>query len=249
MLAKMEMRLQCTEPLASQMSSLFHGALMELLPKEYADYLHETGMHPYSQHLMMKDKNWYWVVTCLNKKAVQIIMHDSLYKTEQIVLKNKELTITITGRSYQEISLKSLMEQFYEQTDSRYIQLHFYTPTAFKQKGRYLFYPDIRCIYQNLMNRYDAASDKESMIDEETLEQLCDNTEIVNYDLKSTRFHLEGVRIPSYIGKITLRLRGTQTMTNFAWMLFRFGEYAGIGIKTAIGMGAVRIVEEGERKR
>lgn len=38
MLAKLELKLKCEKELTYQMSSLFHGALMELLPEEYADY-------------------------------------------------------------------------------------------------------------------------------------------------------------------------------------------------------------------
>ena len=32
-------------------------------------------------------------------------------------------------------------------------------------------------------------------------------------------------------------------MARYARLLFRFGEYAGVGIKTAMGMGALRIKE------
>ena len=51
MLAKLELKLKCEKELTYQMSSLFHGALMELLPEEYADYLHISSLHPYAQHL------------------------------------------------------------------------------------------------------------------------------------------------------------------------------------------------------
>ena len=37
-------------------------------------------------------------------------------------------------------------------------------------------------------------------------------------------------------------------MTNLAQMLFRFGEYSGIGIKTALGMGAVKMLSEEEMR-
>lgn len=70
----------------------------------------------------------------------------------------------------------------------------------------------------------------------------------MRYDLKSTTFSLEGVKIPSFIGKITIKITGTQTMANFAHMLFEFGEYAGVGIKTALGMGYVKMLKERRRK-
>lgn len=50
MLAKLELKLKCEKELTYQMSSLFHGALMELLPEEYADYLHisKPSIHMHS---------------------------------------------------------------------------------------------------------------------------------------------------------------------------------------------------------
>ena len=35
-------------------------------------------------------------------------------------------------------------------------------------------------------------------------------------------------------------------MSKYVKMLVRFGEYSGVGIKTAMGMGAIRIVERGK---
>ena len=53
MIAKLELELSCNEELAYQMSSLFHGVLMELLPEEYADELHCSKLHPYTQHCLL----------------------------------------------------------------------------------------------------------------------------------------------------------------------------------------------------
>ena len=73
MLAKLELKLKCEKELTYQMSSLFHGALMELLPEKYADYLHISSLHPYAQHLECREGNWYWVITGLNKEAVKVL--------------------------------------------------------------------------------------------------------------------------------------------------------------------------------
>ena len=48
--------------------------------------------------------------------------------------------------------------------------------------------------------------------------------------------------------KITIKLHGTDTMANFVNMLFEFGEYSGVGIKTSLGMGYMKIINEGGRK-
>lgn len=248
MLGRLEMKLESEEEIVYQMATLFHGALMELLPETYATYLHVSQLHPYTQHLEYRENSWYWIVCCLNEEAVRTIIQQSLMPVQTIEIKNRKQKIQIVQKVYHETSYKELMNHFYEVDESRYIQLHFITPTAFKQRGKYLFYPDIRCIYQSLMNKYDAAVRDEGMIDMDTLEQLCEYTHIVRYDLKSITFSVEGVRIPAFIGKITLKIGGTQTMANFAHMLFRFGTYAGVGIKASLGMGCIKILEERGKK-
>lgn len=79
MLGKLELKIKAQEKLGYQMSSLFHGALMELLPADYADYMHVSQLHPYTQHLEYREGEWYWVICCLNKEAVKIIIQDTLW--------------------------------------------------------------------------------------------------------------------------------------------------------------------------
>lgn len=248
MLAKLELELECEEVLSYQMSSLFHGVLMELLPSAYAEYLHISQLHPYTQHLEFKEGKWYWIICCLNKEAIQNIIHETLWELKKICIKKRELNIVVAKKIYKETSYQELMEHFYEQNGSPYMHIHFVSPTAFKKKGKYLFYPELRCVFQSLMNKYDSACTEAGMSDEETLEQLCENAQIIRYDLKSISFALEGVKIPAFIGKITIKMNGTRTMASFAKMLFEFGEYSGIGIKTALGMGCIRFMKERERK-
>lgn len=241
MLIRLEMKLDTDGNLSYQMASRFHGFLMEQISPEYAELMHQSQLHPYTQHLEKRKSSWYWIINCLSQESFQYILQDGLEMLEEITLYNLENPIKILQKVYEEYSLEKLAELFYKGQCSRYLQIHFISPTAFKQNGRYLFFPDIRCIYQSLMNKYDAVVGDEGMKDEETLAYLCDNTQMVWYDLKSVSYHLEGVKIPSYIGKITLKIKGAQTMVNFAHALFQFGEYSGVGIKTSLGMGAIKL--------
>lgn len=244
MIGKLELKLKSQAELAYPMSSLFHGVLMELLPAEYAEVLHISQLHPYAQHLAYRDGDWYWVVCCLNEESVQKIIRDTLWDLKKIHIKKNDQDVTIVQKQYTETSTKDLMESFYSEDKDSYIQIHFISPTAFKQQGKYVFYPNLHCIFQSLMNKYDVAAVKESMTDADTLESLEEGAEIIRYDLKSVKFPIEKVRIPAFIGKITIKMKGTQTMTNFAHMLFEFGEFSGVGIKTSLGMGCIKIMEE-----
>lgn len=243
MLARLEMKLDKKEELSGQMASSFHGVLMELLPSEYAEELHASKLHPYTQHLERRDADWYWIVTALDEDTTDRILKKVLMGLREFRLKKHQLTLRVVARCYQELPETELARSFYQEQTSKYITIRFVTPTAFKQNGRYVNYPDIRAIFSNLMKRYDAVSE-ESMYDEDTLDQLTEKAVVSRYELRSTIFSIEGVRIPAFIGKMTLRMDGTQTMTNFANMLFHFGSYSGIGIKTSLGMGAVQLLTE-----
>lgn len=246
-LVQLRIKLACKDDLRFQMSSQFHGALMELVPTEFAEAMHVSQLHPYAQHLEKNQDEWFWIVAGLTEQAENSIIYDALSRQEKICLKGHGITVALTEKQYLEKSKEELIRQFYQETGPRYLQIEFVSPTAFRQKGRYVFFPDMRCMYQSLMNKLDACTENECLSDEETLEQLCRSTELVRYNLKSVHFHLEGTRIPAFVGKITLKFNGTQTMASFANMLFTFGNFSGVGIKTSLGMGAIRILNGGER--
>ncbi len=245
MVAKIDMKLSAkANELSYQMASTFHGVLMDLLSEEYAAELHVSKRHPYTQHIEYRGDAWHWIVTTLNENAAHHILQETLMQLDEFTIEKHKLTICVLEKKYDELSDADLAHMFYQQDANRFITIQFLTPTAFKQNGKYINYPDIRLIFSSMMNKYDAARTDEQIYDEDTLMQILDKTTLSRYNLRSVSFSLEGVRIPAFIGKITLKMTGTQTMTNFAKMLFSYGEYSGIGIKTGLGMGAIRVLEE-----
>lgn len=153
MVARLEMRLGKREDISYQMSSLFHGVLMELLPEEYAEQLHISKLHPYTQHLELRTGEWFWIVTALNEESIQKIIVSILMSVKKITVKKHQLEIDILDKKYQELSDREIAFSFYQQQAKKYISIQFVTPTAFKQNGKYLNYPDIRSLYLNLMNK------------------------------------------------------------------------------------------------
>ena len=109
--------------------------------------------------------------------------------------------------------------------------------------GRYRNYPVVSNIFKSLINKHDSISEKTEFYSEELIEQIENGVEIVKYRLRSTFFHLEGVRIPAFLGSITLHIRGSKQFVNLINMLAKFGEFSGVGIKCGIGMGAIEIKE------
>ena len=73
-----------------------------------------------------------------------------------------------------------------------------------------------------------------------------EQSEIVRYRLQTVPFPLEKVQITGFTGSICIHIRGPETMARYLRMLFKFGEFAGVGIKTGMGMGAMKYVRRNE---
>ena len=242
MLAELRMKLEVDKPeFGYYQSSNMQGILMEQIDMDYAARLHEQGMKPYSQYLLIGEEKEWIVKTCTQEAYQEIILPLLNQHFTQFVIEKKNMNVNIKEKQLKTVDKNELLNEFYSDTGSHYLNLEFLTPVSFKSHGRYIIMPDTRYIYQSLMNKYSAASDKMEMYDDETLEQLVNNSSIVQYRLKSTFFPLEGVKIQSFKGEMNIKVSGTDTMARYARLLARFGEYSGVGIKTAMGMGALKL--------
>ena len=246
MYAELKMELD-NETLDYKQSSNLQGVIMEHIEEEYAEILHQSNLKPYSQCVVKQDDKRIWYIRTLTQEAYKKMIIP-LSQLNEFEIKNGQIHANIVRRDFESRAENELLKEFYEIPANRFLNLTFQTPTAFKSNGKYVFYPDIRMIYQSLMMKYTASSEEMDMIDEDTLEQLTQNSEIVRYHLRSMSFPLEGVNIPGFVGSIRLKIKGTDTMARYARMLMKYGQYSGVGIKTAMGMGAIRLMEQGEKK-
>lgn len=248
MLAELRMELKMDKPgFGYYQSSNMQGVLMEQIDSSYAEYLHRQGLNPYSQYIVSGEKNE-WVIKTLTREAYQYIVLPLLDEHfTDFVIEKKDIQIKICNKTSKTMEKQVLMDEFYQKEYSRYMDLEFLTPTAFKSNGRYVIIPEIKYIFQSLMNKYSAASAEMDMYDEDTLEQLVQNSSIIQYKLRSVYFPMEGIKIPSFKGELGIKVNGTATMAKYARLLIRFGEYSGIGIKTAMGMGGIKRNERREK--
>ena len=143
MLNRLTIKLDKNDELSLQMSSLFHGAMMECISKEYADLMHISGLHPYTQHIEKRDGSWFWTITTLNEQSKHEII-DKLDLQDDIFISKKQLRLRFIEKEHTELTKKEFAGTFYNEIPSRYINIQFVTPAAFKINGIYINYPDIR---------------------------------------------------------------------------------------------------------
>lgn len=244
MLTKFYIVLQCEKDFANRnMGSIFHGVLMDILPEDYVDKLHESTLKPFSQYVLPCETGLKWQICALNDECAQYLSNALFCEINEITLKKKNTVLNITERSMNSITYKHLIDNTYFSEPLDFIKIYFNTPTTFKANGSYTIFPDIEMIYKNLIRRFDMFSNEFSLYDENTITELTEKSIISAYKLQSTSYSLESVRIPSYTGWISIKVKGSQQLAGLMHLLLKFSEYSGIGIKTALGMGAVRTEE------
>lgn len=224
--------------------SLLHGVLMELIGSETAAALHNPGLRPYSQHLYHDNRGMVWRIAALNRPAADALIKPLLADNmTHIYLRDKQLTLTITARQLvHELTYRELADRFFlADAPLRRLSLCFVTPTSFRSDNNYMIYPTVPHIIQSLYNRWDCFADKFSLNDPEALGHMASHLHITGYRLHMAPFSLEGVRVPAFKGDLTLSIAGPNELARLAGLLLAYGEFAGIGIKTALGMGGVRV--------
>lgn len=238
-----ELRLPDGVRASSSMGSVLHGALMELLPEDYADALHTQNLRPYSQSIRWDRarERVIWRVGILDRAAAEII-GAVLQSLEHIHLGQKGYTVDVQNiqcveeRSYQDIA----DEYFRAETAPRGAEIHFLTPTSFKQSGAYIILPESALILQSLLARWNRFCPDIRIEEDDLAQTLATHTRLTRYALRSASFSVEGYNIRGFRGQIALQFTGSDMVRRILGTLLAFAPYAGIGIKTALGMGAVQ---------
>ena len=234
-------------PLNSTFGSLFQGVIMEKTDHEYADYLHQSALHPYSQFIKPDGDCLIWTVNALNRTAAEKITGQLLSDNfTDVFIKHKDVSFHIVEKKTESRSYAELLDKYYLRGEScRYMTLNFLTQTSFKSNGRYIIMPDAEMILNNLVRRYDSVSETTEIYDDTLKEYINKHTSIVEYSLRSRKYAMEGVTIPSFTGWVRIKLGGNPEFISLCNMLMDFSQYSGTGIKTGMGMGACLITNTG----
>ncbi len=232
------------KPLHYNAGTLFHGWLMDRLPTEKANVLHDQNMKPYSQWVLGGESENIWVINTLNQELKEWIIDPFLEsENRRMTLTKTEQKIEYKIREIKQITYAQLVEKYVLAEQKRRAKLKFCTPGAFKIQGQYVNFPVMRNVFMSLSKRFDMYSTDLKLESEISPEVIDTYVKIVEYRLRSTKYHLEGIRIPSFLGEVSLLHTGPKPMVNLLHMLYRFGEFSGIGMKTALGMGGLKVVE------
>jgi len=228
--------------------SIMHGMLMEKFNASEKESFHLQRLKPFSQHIRVDgEKNAVWRVCGLTesveKRLKEIVAID--FDKKQWFLKQKGYEIKCGGdiKVFEKTYAQIAEECFVKNCFSKKIKLRIRTPMGFKKDGNYVIFPSIELIIKSLYSKWDAFSKGLSLEGKEICEELCANTFLTGYTLKSTRFSLEGTSVASFVGTLEITQSGPDALIRLTRMLFEYSKFCGIGIKTALGMGGVEVNE------
>lgn len=117
--------------------------------------------------------------------------------------------------------------------------LDFITPTSFKVSGVQSLFPDPKLVFSSLLRRWNAFS--ETKLPEEHIKSFA-SIKVSNYDLHTELVHFSKYKMIGFKGRTEFELpkdldESFQRVVN---ALADFAPYAGVGVKTTMGMGQTR---------
>lgn len=247
MLRLMEVKLQMPDGMRvhPSMGSVLHGALMEKLPSETAAKLHAEQLRPYSQSVFYdkERESAVWRFGFL-EDAIYETIASVLQEESHYFLRQKQYTISCgAGAVVCESSYSALTDKvFLAGAAPVGVKFRFRTTGSFKRSGQYVLFPEPALIWQNLQSRWNTFTDAAKMEEKGLAERLASFCRIWRYHLQSQSFSLEHQAIYGYGGTMHLQFLGNDMTNRLMGVLALFAPFAGIGIKTALGMGAVDAV-------
>ena len=211
----------------SSMGSVFHGALMEQLPAEVAAHLHAEELRPYHQSILFtRERGAVWRFGVLD---------EGLYCLLCVALGERRLLQATSEEALADAACAG-------DKVLRSAACQFLTPTSFKRDGVYQMFPDTQLILQSLLGRWRRFSEQVRLDEQDLAARLAPACRISSYRLQSAPFSLERHTIYGFRGQLRFYFAGNDMVRRIFRLLFSFAPFAGVGIKTALGMGAVDVI-------
>lgn len=222
-------------PLPAAAAYGLYAALLEQAPAAFSEAVHQTGVTPVSQYLC--EDCWY--VSLLGESARQALA-PVIEKLESVELHKQHRQVEFAEKTVR--SLEYVEELLEVPTPDRFrIQLH--TPVAFKSAGHYQLLPTQRLLLQSLMLKWNGCFADVCPIEDNGggLDALSCGISYRSVQLDTREFRMKNTAISGVTGMIAAENHLSGFHRQLAAALLEFGTYAGVGIKTALGMGGISV--------
>ncbi len=235
--AEIELALPAGQILNQSMGSILQGALMEIVSPAWAAAMHTQKARPYSQYAAMIDGKPCWRIQTLTDEALEEILVP-LMKQQSIRLKQRNSEIGLSHfRIVKQETFADIEQRYWGGERIHHIDMNFLTSASIKSQGQYAIFPEPRLLFVSLVNKWNLYSQGSTIEEENLFDHLASQMDITGYKLHMHPFSLEGRRIRAFRGTVQYGYFKNDAAASLAATLAAFAPYAGVGIKTAMGMG------------
>lgn len=218
-----------------------YSFLLNHADNEFSTAAHSDRSTPVSQYLRKTGEGLLWTVSLLDDNSINAL-EPLLCSQKSFLLDKDSLPLTVKRLERQAIDgADELLSISEADSQSGIHLLRFHTPTAFKSKGRYVCLPTARLIVQSLLRRWNTCMGTDVIIPEDETDILAEGIYAERFNIHDSIYRIKGNPIHGFCGEMTLANRLSGEFREHAELLMAFAEYAGVGIKTALGMGGVEI--------
>lgn len=243
MIVHLELQLQLPpgEKFRPSLAYALYGALCDYMSADLAEAFHAQEITPLRQHLRPgpAEGQCTWLLDLFDGAQE---LTDTLRKLQQIPLHCYKAPLQVLGlRMTEPISVPELIVDAQTWPGNTAAEIVFETPCTFKVAGEYALFPAAERIVQSLFFRWNALVPECSLEDQDALRLLASGLRIQRYRLFSQNYWMKGQKIPGFTGSVQITARLPTPMLELWHLLLSFAPYGGVGIKPALGMGAVNV--------
>jgi len=221
-----------------------YGILSQNTDADYIAQLHQRNETPISQYLELLPgtSEAIWHINLLGEEAIHY-WGKPLKKHDSYQADHHHTVLQVLEQNWEEpVSEHDFCQRYLvEDPADRRHKLNFITPVGFKSQEQYQLFPSVELIVKSLWRSWQNYSQELKLEGDVVRDQLIQYTQIWEYQLKSARYPVKGNKIPAFRGNLVLSVHGPEPLARLVQLLLAFGEYSGLGMKTALGMGGYRL--------
>lgn len=230
------LKLRLENPLPEDLAYPLYAALLQQGDQGFAASAHLEAVTPVGQFLYGN----IWSVSLLGEESIAAL-GPVLDAAKSFYLRRIQAPVEIAEKQVEQIES---VEELLAQPALQRFTLALRTPVAFKSNGVYQLLPTQHLVLQSLISKWNGCFADDCPIEDEGsgLETLAAGLVYRGAELHTRDFSLKRAFIPGATGALDVenRLQGFHRL--LAAALLRFGCFAGLGVKTALGMGGVELL-------
>lgn len=224
------------------MSYRLYAFLNQLVGNQQAYAWHQQQQTPLHQCLYRDGDQIIWRVALISQEA-ESVLAPKLSSLRKIILNGRQWSLKLIKQ--EEIPIEQLVQfHLFQQPAAKQFSIQWLTPTAYRVAGHYDTLPNIERMLNGLAQTWQKFYPDVGFWHSDMSQSWRNYCFYTRYRLQSTSFSFKKVHVPSFMGEATLSVTDHMPLARLVGLLISAGSWSGCGIKTALGMGGIRVLDQ-----